>query len=987
MNFVPSACIFVQMSYFRIMLRIRHLGLLLFFMAFALQAETKTNEDKWKKLLDRASTNPDSCMKAAQQWITTLKDDKAWASKAYMVLAKAQYYSSNSSGVLPSVQKALELQTGINDQQVLGMARYYEAMVYYDAKKYDEAIQAFEKAIPFLQESKEKWLEANAQFLLGYSYSTRKDVSGAREHYKSSARLFEYYVDTKVLGDVYAFWGDLEYYDARDYEAAAALYAQSAKTYNGAGLKKDGARVNVIAADTYRYLKKQQTALDLYFDALEYYDAEKNKKKIAEITKAIGDIYYESSGSNADAEKYLLESAALNHELGQFSAEGNCYIVLANMFYFSGNYPDAVMYFRKSLDCFEQAGSKEGMAGSYVGLANYYQSKGEFEKSLEMYQKSLDLYNADGGKNHTGISSALTGMGNCWYSRKNYDRALEYYLQSVEAEKKAGEDVVDQSVAFINIANIYINKEDKANAEKYLDLAIQEAQRTQNRHRLGSALKARGFYRNRTKQHEKAIDDCSEALRYAEEFSLLPESMECYSCLYYAYYNLGKTSEALDQYINYIAARDTIVNEKRNNEINKRELQYEYEKKETQLRMQEEKKQLALQEELKRKQLMFQFESRQAAMKAETEKKELAMAEELKRKRLTMEHEKAQAMEKIARDKKEMELNRDIEKREILNREQKRLNNWLMLGIGVFVVLTFIILKGYRDKKKANTIILQQKAETEKQKEIIELKSLQLEEKNREIVDSITYARRLQEAILPPQKLVKQYLNDSFILYKPRDIVAGDFYWMETIAATGGTESSKILFAVADCTGHGVPGAMVSVVCSGALNRAVKEFGLTSPGSILDKVRELVIETFEKSESEVKDGMDISLCSLDLKTNQMTWAGANNPLWVLRHQTQTIEEIKADKQPIGVSDQPKPFTTHTVQLQKGDVIYLSSDGYADQFGGEKGKKLKDANLKKLLLDIYQAPMHEQSKKLNEAFENWRGGLEQVDDVCVIGVRV
>jgi serine phosphatase RsbU (regulator of sigma subunit) len=214
--------------------------------------------------------------------------------------------------------------------------------------------------------------------------------------------------------------------------------------------------------------------------------------------------------------------------------------------------------------------------------------------------------------------------------------------------------------------------------------------------------------------------------------------------------------------------------------------------------------------------------------------------------------------------------------------------------------------------------------------------------------------------------------------------VAGDFYWFH---AFEGKNESRVLIAAADCTGHGVPGAMVSVVCSNALNRAVKEFGVTQPSMILDKVRELVIETFEKSENEVKDGMDISLLSV-YQTNDkasIEWSGANNPLWVI--QNNELGEIKADKQPIGKYAAQQPFTNHTLELKKGDSVYLFTDGVADQFGGPNGKKFKYKQLKEILLANSSKNPNHQRDVLERSFEEWKGKLEQVDDVCVIGIRI
>lgn len=285
----------------------------------------------------------------------------------------------------------------------------------------------------------------------------------------------------------------------------------------------------------------------------------------------------------------------------------------------------------------------------------------------------------------------------------------------------------------------------------------------------------------------------------------------------------------------------------------------------------------------------------------------------------------------------------------------------------IFIIVMSLIL-GFRFSRQFMKVeILQEETELQK---------AEIEEKNKEILDSMKYAKRIQSAILPSAKVVKEYLKASFVLYKPKDIVAGDFYWVEN-------KGNKVLFAAADCTGHGVPGAMVSVVCNNGLNRSVREYGLTDPGEILDKTRELVIQEFEKSEEEVKDGMDIALGSIE--GNVLQYAGANNPLWIIRGGE--VLETKADKQPIGKFELHKAFTTHTVELQKGDAIYFFSDGYVDQFGGVKGKKFKSKAFKELLLSIQDKSMEDQKLVLDEQFENWRGRLEQIDDVCVIGVKI
>ena len=270
-------------------------------------------------------------------------------------------------------------------------------------------------------------------------------------------------------------------------------------------------------------------------------------------------------------------------------------------------------------------------------------------------------------------------------------------------------------------------------------------------------------------------------------------------------------------------------------------------------------------------------------------------------------------------------------------------------------------------------------------------------EQKKDLEDSIRYAQRIQNAILPPKQLRQRILPNSFVLYKPKDIVSGDFYWMDE-------KDNKTLFSVVDCTGHGVPGAFMSIVGYNGLNRAVGDHNKTAPGEILDDLNDSVTGSLRQQEdqSAVKDGMDLALCSIDLNSRVLQYAGANNPLYVVRsckepnlegreitiaNDDYNLFEYKADKQPIGSYLEHRKFTTHTIQLLEGDAVYIFSDGFADQFGGERGKKFKYKPFKQLLLSNQQKPLEIQRDVLDEAIEGWKGELEQVDDICIIGIRV
>jgi len=282
--------------------------------------------------------------------------------------------------------------------------------------------------------------------------------------------------------------------------------------------------------------------------------------------------------------------------------------------------------------------------------------------------------------------------------------------------------------------------------------------------------------------------------------------------------------------------------------------------------------------------------------------------------------------------------------------------------------------------------------------EILKQKAI-IEEKNKDITDSIEYAKRLQRSVFLEKELLKKLAPDSFIFFKPRDIVSGDFYWFTHFTLTGDITNSDrsrtaagtdlLVVAAADCTGHGVPGAFMSIIGNTLLNQTINNPDITSPAQALDHVNEELKKMLsqKKDEAPIRDGMDISLCVIDFQNKRLNYAGANNPLFIVRGKA--VIELKADKQPITASSEieARPFTDQTFDLQAGDSIYLFTDGYADQFGGPKGKKFMYKRFEETLINMQDNTMEEQKGILYYTFENWRGNLAQVDDVLVIGIRV
>ena len=684
------------------------------------------------------------------------------------------------------------------------------------------------------------------------------------------------------------------------------------------------------------------------------------KTKLAGTTNNLG-YFYELNGDINNALKTYKKSLQLqedlikiddtNHEnyAGIAAALNN----IGNIYLEQGLISEAIDYFFNSLKYEEKINNRIGMASSFNNIGSCLDKQRQYDDALKFFNKSLKIRIEENDKR--GMGTVYNNIGLAYDNKELTDKALEYYLKSLKVREEL-EDKSGIATSLNNIGFMYYQNNKPEKALDYCTRSLKLREELGQQSKIASTLNNLGQIELKLKNIAAAKKIGEQALTIAKELGYA-ELIQINAGLLYEIAELqGNYPEALKMRNLQILMRDSITNTENQKNILRNSLKYEFDKQKT-----------------------------------------LDDAE----------HEKKLAIEKEAKAK------------------QKVITYATAGGLGLVALFLVFVFNRLQVTRKQKGVI-------EQQKTVVEKAHHELEEKNKEILDSITYAKRIQSAILPPQKLVKEYLPQSFILYKPKDIVAGDFYWMETSPTptlpegegvsppSGEPEGALILFATADCTGHGVPGAMVSVVCNNGLNRSVREYGLTDPGKILDKTREIVIQEFEKSDEDVKDGMDISLCGLDLNNNILTWSGANNPLWIIRkappilpegevnqHTSQPqneghegessspsgrlggaeIIEYKPDKQPIGKYAEAKPFTTHQIQLQKGDSIYIFTDGYQDQFGGEKGKKFKAAKLRELLLSIQHEPMEKQREIIDQSFEAWKGDLEQVDDVCIIGVRI
>ena len=630
-------------------------------------------------------------------------------------------------------------------------------------------------------------------------------------------------------------------------------------------------------------------------------------------------------------------------------------------------------------------------------LSMMYSSLGDTEKGLELTFEALDLSIKE--QDSLQIANLLNNVGFFYANLEDDEEALAYMLKSMKIkELMPNYDLELLADGYWNIGSLMHKIGDTIKYKENLQKAAEVYKKLDNPFGLGSyyyviatiaqnenkhALTVEYFTKSiveykKAKYYDyvqrayaivaktylkmndlkKAKNSADSSYYYAINLDYPPLRMNAYNVKYLVYNETGEYKKALENYQKYTALKDSLDNSELESSIIKKEANYTYEK-------------------------------QKALDKAENDKK--------------------LAIERAQQEKQKIIIYATI--------------GGLVLVV-VFLLFVYNRLQLTRKQKiiieETNEELNQTNEELAAQRDEIENQKNKVEKAHKEIKDSINYAKRIQDAILPPLSEIKEVLPQSFVLYQPKDVVAGDFYWMEatsSVFSKGGETSPlgsrgrSIYIAAADCTGHGVPGAMVSVVCSNALTKAVLEDGITDVGKILDRTREIVIAKLAKS-GDVRDGMDISLACFDFDKMKLEWAGANNPLYLLRYSEEntgkeskqienssfrtdiggvesefSIEITKGDREPIGYTENPTPFTTHTFDLQKGDTIYLFTDGYADQFGEVSKKKMGQKKFRQKLFEISSLEMNEQETQLKTYFAEWKGVEEQIDDVCVIGVRV
>jgi serine phosphatase RsbU (regulator of sigma subunit)/tetratricopeptide (TPR) repeat protein len=608
-----------------------------------------------------------------------------------------------------------------------------------------------------------------------------------------------------------------------------------------------------------------------------------------------------------------------------------------------GNYENALKYSLKSLAIGKEIGDKKGMAASYNNIGNIMDNQGNYEKALEYFSKSLAIGKEIGDKK--GMAASHNNIGNIYHSQGNKEKALEYHLKSLVITEEIG-DKTTMGYSYNNIGNIYGDQGNKEKALEYYEKSLKIAEEIEIKVLAVASYNNLGLFCHEQGNDEVALDYYKKGLKICEEIDLLRYASVLYENIGFIYLDQGNYEKALDyllksknikQEINSIENLDVIS-------ISISEIYKKLGKYKQALEMHE-----------------LYMETKDSIAKMDAE-------EELYKFEVDKEYElKKQADSILHTDEIIIQQAENRAKEEQLKSEKQRRTGLLVIVGLVLVSLGFVFV---------------QLRKTRAQKLVIEGQHEKLNESHREITDSINYAKRIQDALMTSAVYIKDVLPESFILFNPKDVVSGDFYWVYR------SPKGQIYFTVADCTGHGVPGAFMSMIGTSLLNEFIIENNIEDTAEVLTKMREQIIKSLDQKglQGENKDGMDMALCKYDPKKGTVQYSGAYNPL--IHISKNEINQLKGDSQPVGLHIGKKlPFTSKEIQVAKGDMLYIYSDGFPDQFGGEKGKKYLSGKFKKFLLSISDKPIEQQNTLIKDEFTKWIGDHEQIDDVCVMGVRI
>ncbi|MBU8892970.1 MAG: response regulator [Bacteroidales bacterium] len=586
-----------------------------------------------------------------------------------------------------------------------------------------------------------------------------------------------------------------------------------------------------------------------------------------------------------------------------------------------------------------------------ISVINNFLYSQELESTV---QNNIDKLKADVEKHRSENNSiqqaaSLNKIAYLYWENERFEEAISCFTQSLEINK-ANKNINGLKSLYFNIGLIYADKEEYPNALTNFNEGIRLARQLKQKEGIYTGLMNKAGVLKNLSKNQEAINNIKEALIYAQEFNNVKLLRTCYGMLAENYELIGDSENTM-KYFELFASIDKHIKSEQIKDIEA--------KSNEQVRVAQNEK-------------------------VQTERALSDKTDQLQETQQTLkESEETAQQQKLELDLKELA----IKEKETQLKNERLIRYGISVIFVVILLFSILIYKQFRAKKAANEKLAAQNLQISKQKSEIESQRDLANQQKKDITDSIEYAKRIQTALLPPLNFIKRNLPEHFILFKPRDIVSGDFYWMMN-------KDDKIIIAAADCTGHGVPGAFMSMLGTAFLNEIVtkivenKHIYSLQANEILNQLRDYIIKSLHQTGAlnESKDGIDMALCIIDSENHKMQFAGAHNPLYLIKNNE--LKVIKGDRMPVSIHQNAhKSFENHEFDIEEDDVIYIFSDGYYDQIGGPQNRKFMSRNFQNLLLDIHKNPMADQHQILDETIKEWKGDNIQLDDILVIGIKL
>lgn len=718
--------------------------------------------------------------------------------------------------------------------------------------------------------------------------------------------------------------------------------------------------------------KKQKVdLLNKLLDAYDYSDSVKYLSRAHEAIHLSGEIKYEfglalSHKNLGDfyQRQYKIDSA-LNHynmALSLFRSmtydelTGETLYKIGTLFFATSNYQAALKYTNESLEIFQILDNKKRLASVHSLLCDIKSIMGFKESAIENCRISLDLYETL--ELSDGKASLLNSIGNIYLDIGQHEKSEQYFNQALFIARSKN-DPYTTATSLSNLGHMYLEKGAYEEAILYFNRAMEIDHQQKDIAGLGYSYYNLGMAHMKLGNYNEAMNQLEQSLSYAGQSIDLELQAKVYSEIGNLHSEMGQYQDAIGFLKKSMGIAQRIDSDPILQTIYNNLAKY-YDRLGDQ-----ENALIYFKLYMLHRQEMY---AHQSALK---------IAE-------------AEALYDLEKKERQIQLLRSENRIKDLEAAEKNMMNiWLITGLVFVFGFSVVIYRQYRLQNKANRILQEQKeainrqkGEISSQRDDIEKTNHILADKNRQITDSIEYARRIQFSLLPGAALLKDHFRESFILYMPRDIVSGDFYWMSK-------KSDHIIVAVVDCTGHGVPGAFMTVLANSLLNQISMDYkDWEHPEKILDMLDKKIVENLNQHGITLSafEGMDIALCIINYKTRELNFAGAKMPLYHVRDGD--LDQLKGDRFSIGGNDvKEKKFTNKSIKLRENDMIYMATDGFQDQFGGEKGKKFMKLHFRNFLKTLSGKPAEEQHDQLRSVFNEWKGYNVQTDDVLVFGIRI